>query len=137
MKKYVCVSEKTLLLCSCYVVSDSATPWATACQASRSFTISLRLFKLRSIGLMMLSNHLILCCPLLLLPFPSIKIFSNESAVRIRWPKFRSFSISPSNEYSGMISLGLTGLISLLSKGLSGVFSSITVGKHQFFGTQP
>ena len=118
-------------------MSDSATPWTTARQASLSFIISLSLFKLRSIELLMLSNHLIVCHPLLLLPFPSIKIFSNESALRIRWPKYWSFSISPSNEYSRMISLGLTGLISLLFKGLSGVFSNITVGKHQFFGTQP
>ena len=71
------------------------------------------------------SNHLTLCCPLLLLPsiFPSIMVFSNESAVCIRWPKYWSFrfSISPSNKYSGLISFRLTGLISLLSKGLSRV----------------
>ena len=73
------------------------------------------------------SNHLILCRPLLLLPsvFPNIRVFSNESALRIRWPKYWSFSfsISPSTEYSGLISLGLTGWISLQSKGLSRVFS--------------
>ena len=66
-----------------------------------------------------------------------LKAFSNESAVHIRWPKYWSFSIRPSNEYSGLIYLGLTGLISLLSKGLSRVFSSISVRKHQFFSTQP
>ena len=79
----------------------------------------------------MSSNHLILCHPLLFLLsiFPSIRVFSNESALHIRWPKYWSFSISPSNEYSG-----LTGLISLLSKGLSRVFPSTTVWKHRFFG---
>ena len=85
-----------------------ATPWTAACQASWSITISQSLFKLTSIKSMMSSNHLILCCPLLLLPsnFPSIWVFSNESALHIRWPKYWrfSFSISPSNEYSGLIS---------------------------------
>ena len=76
--------------------------------------------------------------PFSLLPsiFPGTKVFSNESAFHIRWPKYWSFSITPSNEYSGLISLGLTGLISLLSKGLSRVFSSSTVQKHQFFHSQ-
>ena len=87
------------------------------------------------------SNHLILCHPFLLLPsvFPSIRVFSSELAVCIRWPKdwSFSFSISPSNEYSRLFPLGLTGLISLLSKGLSKAFSSTTIQKHQFFGTQP
>ena len=77
------------------------------------------------------SYDLILCCPLLLLPsiFPSIRVFSNESALRIRWPKYcsYSFNISPSNEYSGLISLGWTGWISLQSKGLARVFSNTTV----------
>ena len=86
------------------------------------------------------SNHLILCHPLLLLPsiFPSIRVFSNESALRIRWPKYWSFSfnISPSNEYSGLISFGWTGWISLQFKGLSRVFSKTTVQKYQFFGAQ-
>ena len=79
-------------------------------------------------------NHLILCHPLLLLPsvFPSIRVFSSESVLHIKWPKYWSFSISPSNEYSGLISSGLTGLISLQSTGLSRVFSSTTVQKHQF-----
>ena len=94
-----------------------------------------------SIESVMPSNHLILCHPLLLLPsiFPSIRVFSNESAFHIRWPKYWSFSfsISPSNEYSGLVSLGLTGWISLQSKGLSRVFSNTTVWKHQFFGAQP
>ena len=86
------------------------------------------------------SSHLILCRPLLLLPPipPSLRVFSNESTLRMRWPKHWSFSfsISPSNEYSGLISLGLTGWISLQSKGLSRVFSNTTVQKHQFFSTQ-
>ena len=86
------------------------------------------------------SNHLILCHPLLLLPSicPSIRVFLNESVILIRWPKYWSFSfsISPSNEYQDWFPLGLTSLISLLSKGLSRVFST-TVWKHQFFGTQP
>jgi len=77
-----------------------------ACQASLSITNSLSLFKCMSIELVMPSNHLILCHPFLLLPsiFPSIKVFSNESVLRIRWSKYWSFSISPSNEHSGLIS---------------------------------
>ena len=107
------------------------TPWTAACHASLSFTISWSLLKLMSIESVMPFNHLILCCPLLLLPsiFPSIRVFSNELASHIRWPKDWpfSFSISHSNEYSG---LGLSGLISLLSKGLTRVFSNTTVQKH-------
>ena len=84
------------------------TPWTTALQASLSFTISLNLLKLVSIESVMPSNHLILCCPLLLLSsiFPGIRVFSNESDLRIRWPEdwSFSFSISPSNKYSGLIS---------------------------------
>ena len=85
-----------------------AAPWTAALQASLSFTISQSLLKLMSIESVMPSNHLILCHLLLLLPsiFPSIRVFSNESALHIRWPKYWSFSfsISPSNEYSGLIS---------------------------------
>ena len=85
-----------------------ATPWTAAHQASLSITNSWSLLKLMSIKLMMPSNHLILCHPLLLLPsiFPTIRVFSNESALRIRWPKYWSFSfnINPSNEYSVLIS---------------------------------
>ena len=85
-----------------------AAPWTGARQASVSFTVSWSLLKLMSIEWVMLSNHLILCHPLLLLPsiFPSIRVFSNESALHIRWPKYWSFSfsLSPSNEYSGLIS---------------------------------
>ena len=90
------------------------TPWAAACQASLSITSSQSLLKLMSIELMMLSNRLILYCPLLLLPsiFPSIRVFSNKSVVHIRWPKYWSFSfnINPSNEYSGLISFRIDWL---------------------------
>ena len=87
-------------------MSVSANPWTAACQASLSFTISRSLFKLMSIELVMPSNYLILCHPLLILPsiFPSIKVFSNELALCIGWPKYCSFSIIPSNEYSGLTS---------------------------------
>ena len=85
-----------------------ATPWTAACQASLSFTISQSLLKLMSIESVMPSNHLILYHPLLLPPsiFPSVRVFSNESVLHIRWPKYWSFSfnISPSNEYLGLIS---------------------------------
>ena len=117
-----------------------ATPWTAARQASLSITNSWSPPKPMSIELVMPSNHLILCQPLLLLPsiFPSIRVFSNESVLCIRWPKYWSFrfNISPSNEYLGLISLGWTAWISLQSKGLSRVFSITTVQKHQFFCTQ-
>ena len=82
-----------------------ATPWTAAHQASLSITNSRSLLKLMSIESMMLSSHLILCCPCLHLPsiFPSIRVFSNESVLCIKWPKYWSFSISPSNEYSELI----------------------------------
>ena len=114
------------------------TTWTAALQTSLFITNSQSLLKLMSIELVMPSNHLILCHRLLLLPsvFLGIRIFSNESVLCIRWLKYWSFSfsISPSNEYTGLISLGLTGWISLQSKGLSRVFSNTTVQKHQFFG---
>ena len=92
---------------SCSVVSNSATPWTAACQASLSIINSQRLLRLMFINSVMPSNHLILCCPLLLLPsiFPSIRVFSNESLLCIRWPKYWSlrFNISFFNEYSGLI----------------------------------
>ena len=95
------------------------TPWTAARQASLSITNSQSLIKVMSVELVMPSNHLILCHPLLLLPsvFPSIRLFSNESAVRIRWPKYWSFSfsISPSNEYSGLISFRMDWLDPLCS----------------------
>ena len=91
-----------------------ATPWTAAHQSSMSFTTSPSLLKVTSIELVMSSNHFILCCPLLLLPsvFPSITFFFNESALHIRWPKYWSFSfsISPSNEYSGLISFRMDWL---------------------------
>ena len=95
-------------------MSDSATPWTEACQASLSSTIFQSLHKFMSIELVMPSNHLILCCPLLLFPstFPSIRVFSNESGLLIRWPQYWSFnfSISPSNEYLGLISFRIDWL---------------------------
>ena len=90
------------------------TPWTAAHQASLSITNSRSLLKLKSIELVMPSNHLVLCCPLLLPPsiFPSIRVFSNESVLRMRWPKYwnLSFSIRPSNEYSGLISFRMDWL---------------------------
>ena len=98
-----------------------ATPWTAACQASLSFTISWSLLKLMSIKLVLLSNHLILYQPVFLLPsiFPSIRVFSNESTICIRWPKYWSFSfsISPSNEYLGLISFRMDWLDLLAVQG--------------------
>ena len=102
------------------------TPWTAALQTSLSFTISQSLLKLRSIELVMPSNHLLLCRLLLLLPsvFPSIRVFSIESALLIRWPKYRifSFRISPSNEYSGLVSFR-TELLHLLA--VQGILKSL------------
>ena len=98
-----------------------ATPWTAAHQAFLSFTISQSLLKLMSIELVMPSNHLIICCPLLLLPviFASIRAFSNESVLHIRWSKYWSFSlsISPSSEYSGLISFRMDWLDLLAVQG--------------------
>ena len=116
------------------------TPWTTACQASLSITNSRSLLSLTPIESVMPSSHLILCHPLLHLPsiFPSIRVFSIESALRIRWPKYWSFSfsISPSNEYPGLISFRMDWLDLLAVQGISSVFSNTTVQKHQFFGAQ-
>ena len=116
------------------IVSDSVTPWTAARQASLSIANSWSLLKLMSIESVMPSNHLILCHPLILLPsiFPSIRVFSNESVLRIRCPKYWSFSfsISLSNEYSGLSSFRMDWL------DLSRVFSNTTVQKHQFFSPQ-
>ena len=123
-----------LQLLSC--VRLFATPWTAAGKASLSFTISQSLLKLMSIESVIPSNQLILCHPLLLLPsiFPSIKVFCKELALHIRWPEcwsFNSASVLPMNiQY--WFPLGLTGFISLQSKGLSRVFSSTTGGNHQF-----
>jgi len=103
------------------VVSDSATPWITAHQASLSITNSRSSLKLMSIELVMPSSHLILCRPLLLLPPipPSIRVFSNESTLCMRWPKYWSFSfsISPSNEHPGLISFRMDWLDLLAVQG--------------------
>ena len=125
---------------SCSVISDSVTQWTAAHQASLSITNSWRLLKLMSIELVMPSSHLILCRPHLLPPsiFPSIRVFSNESALYIRWPKYAvsaSASVLPMNTQDWS-PLGWTGWISLQSKGLSRVFSNTTVQKHQFFGVE-
>ena len=116
-----------------------ATPWIAARQASLSITNSQSLPKPMSIELVMSSNHLILCHPLLLLPPipPSIRVFSNESTLPMRWAKYWSFSfsISPSNEHPGLISFRMDWLDLLAVQG-SRVFSNTTVQKHQFFGTQ-
>ena len=115
-------------------MSDSATPWTAAHQASLSISNSQSLPKLISIEFVMPSNHFILCHPLLLLPsvLPSIRVFSNESPLCMTWPKYWSFSfrISPSNEYSGLISFRMDWLDFLAVQGLSRVFSNTTVQKH-------
>ena len=101
-----CWSHFLLLFSYCSVMSDSLWPHRLACQIHLSSIISQSLLKFMSIESVMPSNHLILCRPLLLLPsiFPSISVFSNESVLRIGWPKYWSFSFSPSNEYSRLIS---------------------------------
>ena len=112
-----------------------ATQWIAACQVSLSITNSWSSLRLTSIESVMPSSHLILCHPLLLpLIPPSIRVFSNESTLRMRWPKYGgfSFSISPSKEHPGLISLGWTGWISFQSKGLSGVFSNTTFKSINF-----
>ena len=116
------------------------TPWIAACQASLSFTISWNLHKLVSTESVIPFNHFRLCHPFFFLPslFSNIRVFSNKSALCIRWPKYWSFSfsLSPFNEYLGLISLGCTGWICLQSKGLSKVFSNTTVQRHQFLCNQ-
>ena len=117
-----------------------ATPWTAACQASLFITSSGSLLKLMSIELVMPSNHLILCCPLLLPPliFPSIRVFSNESVLRIRWPKYLSFSfnISPSNGHPGVISFRMDWLDLLAVQGTLKSHLQHHSSKHQFFGAQ-
>ena len=117
-----------------------ATPWIAACQASLSITNSQSSLKLMSIESVMPSSYLILCRPLLLLPslFPSIRVFSKESALHIRWPKYwsLSFNSSPSNEYSGLISFRTDWLdLHAVQRTLKSLLQT-TVQKHQFFGTQ-
>ena len=125
---------------SCSVMWLFATPWSAACQVSLSNTNSWSPPKPMSIDLVMTSNHLILCHLLLLLPsiFPRIRVFSNESALLIRWQNIgvsASTSVLPVNTQDWS-PLGWTGWISLQSKDLSRVFSNTTVQKHQFFGAQ-
>ena len=110
------------MLFRCPVMSNFLWPlWTSASQASLFFTISWNLLSLMDVELMMLSNHLILCCCLLPLPsiFPSIRVFSSESALHIRWPVYWSFnfSISPSNEYLGLISFRIDWLDLLAVQG--------------------
>ena len=116
-----------------------ATPWTTACQASLSITNSQSSPEPMSIESVMPSNHLILCHPLLLLPsvFPNISVFSNESALHIRWPKYWSFSfsISPSNEHPGLVSFRMDWLDLLAVQGTLKSLLQHTVQKHQFFNT--
>ena len=120
------------------------TPWTTARQSSLSITNSQSLLKLMSIALLMPSNHLILCCPLFLLPsiFPSIRVFSNESVLHMRWPNYWSFNfnISPSNEYSGLISFRMDWLDLLAVQGtLKSLFwhhsSKASILQHSAFFT--
>ena len=115
-----------------------ATPWTVACHASLSITKSQSLLKLISVVLVMPSNHLILCRPLLFTPsiVPSTRVFSNESVLCIRWPKYWSLSISPCKSIQGWFILGLICLNSLPSKGLSRAFYSTTIQKYQFFSAQ-
>ena len=117
------------------VLSDSASPWTATHQASLTITNSQSFLKLMSIELLMPPNHLILCCPLLLLPsiFPSIRVFPNESVLHIRWPKYWEFQLQhiPSNEYPGLITFRIDWL-DLLA--LQGVFSNTTAQTYQFLG---
>ena len=130
---YIALSSVQSLSC----VQLFVTLRIAACQASLSITNSWSLLKLMSIESLMPFNHLILCCPLLLPPsiLPSIRVFSDELVLHIRWPKYGSFSfnISPSSEYSGLISFRMDWLDLLAVQGLSRVFSNTTVQKHQFF----
>ena len=134
----ICLSKGSVQSLSC--VWLFATPWTAACQASLSITSSQTLLKLMSIESVMPSKHLILCHPLLLPPsiFPSLRVFSSESVLQIRWPKYWSFnfSVSPSSEYSGLISFRMGWFDLIAIQGTSRVFSNTTIQKHQFFGTQ-
>ena len=116
------------------------TPWTAALQASLSITSSRSLLKLMSTESVMPSNHLILCRPLLLLPsiFPSIRVFSNESVLRIRWPNYWSYSIkiSPFNEYSGLISFRMDWLNLFADQGTLKSLPQHHSSKHQLFPTQ-
>ena len=144
LSRWVCLNSLEVCksrCCCCSLMFDSL--WPRGLHYARLPCLSptsCSLLKLMSIKSMMPSNHLFLCCPLLLLPsvLSSIRVFSSESVLCIRWPKYWSFSfsISPSNEYSGLISFRMQYLISLKSKRLSRVSSNSKVQKHQFFGAQ-
>ena len=135
---YICLAD--ILYGSVQFSRSVVSPWTAAHQASLSITNSRSLLKLISIESVMPSNHLILCRPLLLPPsiFHSIRVFSNESALRIRWPKYWSFSfsISPSNEYSGLISFRMSWLDLLAVQGTLKSLLQHHIQKHQFFGAQ-
>ena len=122
------------------VTSNSVTPQTAARQASLSITNSRSSLRLMSIGSVMPSNHLILCCPLLLPPsiFPSIRVFSIESVLHIRWPKYWSFSlnISPSSEYSGLISLRMDWFKSINSSVLSLLYNPTLTSIHDYWKNQ-
>ena len=137
--------SKELILCAFISVQSLShvqlfeTPWTAARQASLSITSSQSLLTLMSVELVMPSNHVILYHPLLLTSIlPSFRVFSNESVLHIKWPKYWSFnfSISPSNEYSGLVSFRIDWLDLLAVQEVSGVFSKTAVQKHQFFSTQ-
>ena len=117
-KKKKCVRQFSSVQSPSHVLL-LVTSWTAVCQASLSITNSQSLLKLMSIQLVMPSNHLILCCPLLASLFPSIRVFSNESVLRIRWPKYQSFrfNINPFNEYSGLISFKMDWLDLLAVQG--------------------
>ena len=138
----ISLSISTKGQCSHSVVADSCrvTPWTAACQASLSIANAWSLLKLMSIVSVMPSNCLILCCPLLLLPsvFPRIRVFSNESVLCIRRPKYWSFSftITPSNEYSGLISFRINWFDLLAVQGTLKSVLQHSVQKHQFFSAQ-
>ena len=130
--------------CCCSLVKSCpalCNPMDCSILGSLSFTITQSLLRLMSTESVMPSNHLILCYSLLHLPsiFPSIRVFCRESALRIRWPKYGTSTAAEvlPVRIQGWFPLGLTGLISLQTKGLSRVFSSTTIRKHQFFGAQP
>ena len=132
-------------MCGTFVIQSLShvrlfgTPWTAARQALLSFTISWSLRKLMPLESVMLSSHLILCRPLLFIPsiFPSIRVFSSESALCIRWPKYWGFSlsISPSNEYSGLISFRMDWLDLLAVQGTLKSLLHPIVKRHQFFST--
>ena len=133
--------ERGWVLLSCvtaisvFSLGEKIKPHDITCQPSMSFTITWSLLKPMSIESVVTSSYLVLCHPLLLPSiFPSIRVFSNELALCVRWPKYRSFSISPSNEYLGLISFSINGFDLFAVQ--ANVFPS-TIQNHQFFGTQP